>query len=231
MDVSGGGWKTISGVGESFVSLVVSDQSHVVPEWRRGRFSWKLGPQPWHSWLYCSVRPAAEVRSRLPICSSREVACLLLWLYSNVSLWGCLCFHMFHTVSRQFLTFCHFLSFLGLELSASSLLILPVLALFPSVPCFCVIVLSEVHQELPNFLALIPFRGVSQSVHADRSPVRLFNDFFRRGGILSYMNCSLIRWAAFPKVYFAQFWSSSKKSINFCFARLTTSRWNSFFLP
>ena len=51
-------------------------------------------------------------------------------------------------------------------------------------------------------------------------------DFFRWGGLLVYMNCSMIAWAATPSASFASFWSSSKKSINFWFAGLKTSRWN-----
>ena len=53
-----------------------------------------------------------------------------------------------------------------------------------------------------------------------------FNDLFRCGGFLAYMNCSLMAWAAFPNASLASFWSSSRKSTNFWFAGLKTSFWN-----
>ena len=53
-----------------------------------------------------------------------------------------------------------------------------------------------------------------------------FIDFLRCGGFSAFMNCSMIAWAATPNASFASFWSSSRKSINFCFAALKTSRWN-----
>ena len=56
-----------------------------------------------------------------------------------------------------------------------------------------------------------------------------FIDFFRCGGILAYMNCSMIAWASTPNAPFANFWSSSKKSINFWFGGLNTSCWNMCF--
>ena len=55
-------------------------------------------------------------------------------------------------------------------------------------------------------------------------------DFFRWGGILAYMNCSIIAWVATPNASFANFWSSSRKSINFWFAGLKTSRWKLCFV-
>ena len=39
----------------------------------------------------------------------------------------------------------------------------------------------------------------------------------------------MIAWAATPNASFASFWSSSRKSINFWFAGLKASRWNSCF--
>ena len=51
-------------------------------------------------------------------------------------------------------------------------------------------------------------------------------EFFRWGGILALMNCSMIACAATPNASFANFWSSSKKSIKLWFAGLKTCRWN-----
>ena len=51
-------------------------------------------------------------------------------------------------------------------------------------------------------------------------------DFFKWGGILAYMKCSMIAWAGTPNASFPSFWRSSRKSINFRFAGLKTSRWN-----
>ena len=51
-------------------------------------------------------------------------------------------------------------------------------------------------------------------------------DFFMWGGILAYMNCSMIAWAATPIASFASFRSLSRKSINFWFAGLKASRWS-----
>ena len=56
--------------------------------------------------------------------------------------------------------------------------------------------------------------------------MRLVDWFYRWGGFLAYMNCSMITWAATPNASIASFWSSSGKSINFWFAGLKTSRWN-----
>ena len=52
-----------------------------------------------------------------------------------------------------------------------------------------------------------------------------FINFFRCGGILAYMNCSMMAWVAIPNASLASFWSSSRKS-NFWFAGLKTSFWN-----
>ena len=47
-----------------------------------------------------------------------------------------------------------------------------------------------------------------------------FIDFFGCGGILAYMSCSMMAWAAIPNASSASFWSSPRKSTN------TTSFWN-----
>ena len=53
-----------------------------------------------------------------------------------------------------------------------------------------------------------------------------FIDFFRCDVVLAYMNCSMMTWAAIPNASSASFWSSSRKSTNFCFAGLKTNFWN-----
>ena len=51
-------------------------------------------------------------------------------------------------------------------------------------------------------------------------------NFFRWGGILAFMNCSMIAGAATPNASFESFWSLSGKTINFWFAGSKTSRWS-----
>ena len=53
-----------------------------------------------------------------------------------------------------------------------------------------------------------------------------FIDFFRCGGILAYMKYSIMAWVAIPNAFLVCFWSSSGKSINFCFAGFKTNFWN-----
>ena len=77
-------------------------------------------------------------------------------------------------------------------------------------------VLSVAHQGLPNRSALIPFRRcVTICSYVPFSRWAWFIDFFRRGGILAYMNCSMMAWTAIPNAFLASLWSSSRKSTDF----------------
>ena len=72
------------------------------------------------------------------------------------------------------------------------------------------------HQVLPNHSFLIPFLGTSQSAHMSHFPSGPdLLIFFRCGGILAYMNCSMMAWVAIPNASLASFRSSSRKSTNF----------------
>ena len=59
-----------------------------VPTWRHGISSLEIWLQPRHSQVSCFVRPVFEFQSVLPVCASREVACLMPWLRHNIFLWG-----------------------------------------------------------------------------------------------------------------------------------------------
>ena len=80
--------------------------------------------------------------------------------------------------------------------------------------------------------AFKPFSSKSLSrydtikLHVQFSKGAWFIDFFRWGGILAYLNCSMIAWATASSASFASFWSSSRKSIDLWFAGLKTIRWS-----
>ena len=52
-----------------------------------------------------------------------------------------------------------------------------------------------------------------------------FINFIRCGGILEYMNCSMMAWEVITNASFASFWSSSRKSKNFWIDGLKTTFW------
>ena len=79
--------------------------------------------------------------------------------------------------------------------------------------------LFAVDLEPPNHSVVTLFQDTTQSVQKCHFP-------FRRGGILAYMNCSMIAWAATSNASLASFWSSSRKSNKLRVAGLKTSRWN-----
>ena len=61
-----------------------------------------------------------------------------------------------------------------------------------------------------------------QSVPRCHSPI----DFFRCGGVLADMNCSMMAWVAIPSAFMASFWSSPRNSTIFQFVGLKTIFWN-----
>ena len=86
LDVSGGCCQTTSGIGGSFVVLIVSGISHAAPEWRRGVSSLEFGLQPEHShpafWgiffldLILSFRPSVPERQyNSCVCSNVTFPC------------------------------------------------------------------------------------------------------------------------------------------------------------
>ena len=150
---------------------------------------------------------------------------------SNVtSLCGVVHFATCLTGRERVLDFLSILWLLGLE-SFVSLLIFPALSGLPSICCLCVTVfiwVSSGYSKLLSSNSLL--RCVTVCSYVPFSKRAWFIDFFRCGGILAYMSWSMIAWAATPNASFANFWSSSRKSINFWFAGLKASCWNLCFL-
>ena len=56
-----------------------------------------------------------------------------------------------------------------------------------------------------------------------------FVDFFRCGGSLAYMICSMMAWADIPKMSLASFCISLRESTTFWFAGLKVNFWNFYF--
>ena len=97
------------------------------------------------------------------------------------------------------------------------------LSLMPSICCLFVIVFiwvssGDSKQLSSNSLS----RSVTICSYVPFSKWAWFFDFFRCGGILAFMNCSMIAWAITLIASLTNFWSSSKHSINFRFAGLKT---------
>ena len=88
---------------------------------------------------------------------------------------------------------------------------------------------QSVHLSFIRVLKLLSSYSLSRCVtncsYVPFSKLAWFIDFFRCGGILAYMNWSMIAWAATPNASSANFCSSSKKSIKFWFAGLKTTCW------
>ena len=118
-----------------------------------------------------------------------------------------------------------FLIFLGLELSAS-LLILTVLSLLPSVCCFCVKMLiwsSSSASKLFSSNSLSRWITICSYVPFSKWAWFQCLQVWRHVGIYELFNDCL---AATPNASFANFWSSSDYSINFWFAGFKTRIWN-----
>ena len=105
-----------------------------------------------------------------------------------------------------------FLWLLGLQ-SFVSLLIFPALSGLSSICCLCVTVFIWVSS---GYSKLLSSNSLSRCVtiwsYVPFSKWVWFIDFFRCGGILAYMNWSMIAWAATPNASFANFLRSSKKN-------------------
>ena len=70
------------------------------------------------------------------------------------------------------------------------------------------------------------YRCVTTCSYVPFSKLAWYIDFFRFGGFLAYVNCSMMAWAAISNASLVSFWSWSRKSTNFWFAGLRMSFWN-----
>ena len=90
---------------------------------------------------------------------------------------------------------------------------LPAFSGLTSICCLCVTVFIWVSSGYSKLLSSNSLsRCVTICSYVPFSKWAWFFVFFRCGGILAYMNWSMIAWAATLNASFASFWSSSKKS-------------------
>ena len=128
---------------------------------------------------------------------------------------GVFCFPHVPQCKQTVTNFLSFIVLLRLELF-ESVLIFPALFSLPSV-CSCVIVFFWTSSGASTFFSSYSLsRCVTIGSYESFSKQSWFIDFFTCGGIMAYVNCSMISWAVTPKATFAKFCSSSKKSISFC---------------